>query len=280
KSLACQGLVQEGKRIDYDIFVVNTDGTGLKNVTPNEPFDQEWPEWSPDGSRILFQSELDDGEWGGPDDICTVTPDGKTLRNLTKTDEAYEFQAHWSPDGSHIAFVSTRETQDGDPFNHYDIFMMDKDGKNLRKVTNEGTIGAFNPAFSPDGTRIAYTQSRNDSNIATIKVDGTDRKLVAELPGEDQWPEWSPDGQTIAFSHMRRNITFEMYTVPAQGGETASMLEDSIDERLPRFSPDGKTIVFQGIRDGDGLEDIFACDADGQNLRRLTPYPEPAPPKG
>jgi TolB protein len=273
--LTFQGLIHEGERLDYDIFACKADGTDMRQLT-DDWFDQEQPLWSPDGSQILYKSESKEGEWGGPDELWTVTPDGRTATQLTHTPTAYEFQHTWSPDGSKIAFVSTHDTQEHDDMNRNEIYVMDKDGSNQRKVTNEPQ-GAYNPAWSPDGTKLAYTWRRKNSEIAVINEDGTGRQVLTDLPTEDMWPEWSPDGSTIAFTSMRKNITFEMRTVPADGGEGAtSLLAEPIDDQQPHYSPDGKTIAFHAAREKDGLEDVFACDADGSNLRRLTPYPEPA----
>lgn len=264
--LTFQALAPEG---DYDVFVVKADGTELKNLTPDDRLDQYWPRWSPDGSRILFQAPERDGDQVLPKDLWTVAPDGSRRENLTKTDQGEEFQAAWSPDGRQIAFVSTRHTEPGDLYRRYDVYVMDQNGHNQRRVTHEDFIGAFNPAWSPDGQTLAYTFGATSSDIATIRLDGSERKVVGRQPGDDQWPEWSPDGQTLAFSHLHeKDFSYEIFTVPAQGGPPRALLSQSEDERLPRFSPDGSKVAYMAVR--DGVEQVFVCDQDGSNPRQLT----------
>lgn len=263
KQLTFQGL---SEHLDYDIFVANADGTDLKNITPDNRLDQYWPRWSPDGSKILYQSQSEEGY---PKDLFSVNPDGTKPQNLTKTDEGEEFQAAWSPDGKQIAFVSTRHREPDDLFPRYDVFVMDKDGSHVRRVTYENHIGAFNPAWSPDGKRLAYTYGAVDCEIGTVQADGTDRRIVGRQPGDDMWPQWSADGKTLAFSNTRDNVTWQMFTVPAEGGPPELLLKQgSLDERLPRYSPDGKRVAFQAVR--DGVEQVFTCAPDGSDLRQLT----------
>lgn len=265
KQLAFQALTD---RNDYDVFVVNADGSHLENLTPDDRLDQSWPRWSPDGNRIVFQSQFQDGQELLPKDLWSVNPAGTRRDNLTKTDEGEEFQAAWSPDGKQLAFVSTRHTEPTDLYRRYDLFVVDADGNHPRRLTYENYVGAFNPAWSPDGKTIAYTLGSVDCDIATIKTDGSDRKVVARQPGDDMWPAWSADGKTLAFSNTRDNVTWQMYTVPAEGGAPRPLLSKAEDERLPVYSPDGKRVAFQAVR--DGVEQVFTCAPDGSDVRQLT----------
>ncbi len=265
QQLCFQGLTEHN---DYDIFVARADGTGLRDITPDDRLDQAWPRWSPDGSRIVYQSQIQDGDTLLPKDLWSVTPSGSRRDNLTKTDEGEEFQAAWSPDGKQLAFVSTRHTEPTDLYRRADIFVIDKDGSHPRRVTYENSVGAFNPAWSPDGKTLAYTLGAVDCEIATVRADGTNRRIVGRQPGDDMWPAWSADGQTLAFSNTRDNTTWQMYTVPAGGGAPAPLLKGAQDERLPVYSPDGKRVAFQAVR--NGVEQVFTCAPDGSDVRQLT----------
>jgi Tol biopolymer transport system component len=82
------------------------------------------------------------------------------------------------------------------------------------------------------------------------------------------WPQWSADGKTLAFSNTTDNTTWQMYTVPAEGGPPRPLLKQGQDERLPRYSPDGTRVAFQAVR--NDVEQVFTCAPDGSDVRQLT----------
>ena len=163
---------------EWDIYVVNVDGTGLRNVTDNPEFDGWRPAWSPDGQRIAFFSNRD-----GNDEIYTMQVDGSDVRRLTD-DPADDANPAWSPDGTRIAFTSDRG---GD----YDIWVIGADGSNPVQVTGDPADDDW-PAWSPEGGRIAFSR---DGVVHTMNVDGTD--VIALAPGLSS--SWSPDGMRLAF---------------------------------------------------------------------------------
>jgi len=170
------GTAQE----EWDIYTINVDGTGLRNLTNHPAFDGWRPTWSPDGQRIAFFSTRDDP---ANDEVYTINADGSGLIRLTD-DPADDANPTWSPDGSKIAFVSNRG---GD----FDIWSMGADGSNPVQLT-AGPADDDWPAWSPDGTRIAFSR---DGVIHTMNVDGTG--LVELAPGLAS--SWSPDGTRIVF---------------------------------------------------------------------------------
>ena len=137
-----------------DIGMVNADGSGLVNLG-NRPDDGNWgATWSPDGTRIVFNSAREPAPGSsGSTHLWVVNADGSGLRQITKIWGEYPA---WSPDGTLIAFQSNRCACNGVGGQaEYDIYTVRPDGTGLRRLTTwpgeEGVGG-----WSPDGTMLAY----------------------------------------------------------------------------------------------------------------------------
>ena len=252
---------------NWEIYAMDNDGDNQRNLT-NNPSDDQFPSWSPDGKQIVFVSERSDKEWNRQ--IYVMDDDGGDQQNLSNNDFD-EWEPSWSPDGKRIAFVSYREAE----WPNYDIYVMDTNGGNPRRLTNNRQIDK-SPSWSPDGKRIAFVSTRaGNSEIYVMGANGGKQRNLTNDRLDDSSPAWSPDGKRIAFVSDRDWIldkdgwpTNEIYVMDADGGNEQRLTENGVYDWEPSWSPDGERIAFTSYRDRNAA--IYVMDVDGGNQRRLT----------
>lgn len=249
-----------------EIYVMNADGSGQTNLTNNPAFDDA-PNWSPDGTKIVFRFN----PGFGPDKIWIMNTDGSNRHELYFPQVGG--QPAWSPDGTKIAIIKRRIPGLTDDL---EIAVVNADGSGLLFLT-DNSVADMRPAWSPDGTKIAFF--RGDAvalkgDVWVMNADGTDQLNLTNMPSVGNlWPTWSPDGTKIAFASDRDHPfpgLNEIYVMNADGSNVTRLTYTGLNS-WPAWSPDGTRIAYQSNPDPFPVQgEIFVMNADGTNPIRLT----------
>jgi hypothetical protein len=177
-----------------------------------------------------------------------------TLRPVL-VDRFANIQPALSPDRTRIALSSNREGS-------YDLYLMDADGGNPRRLTTDPG-GEGEPAWTPDGTRLVYTVTRQGEapQLYTLRPDGRPAQALTTGPGGNHSPAISANGRSLAFVSTRDGNQ-EIYLMPVDGGAPRRVTSTGARDSQPRFLPNGDLIYV--VERGKGSRLVRRAAAEGE----------------
>lgn len=168
--------------------------------------------------------------------------------------------------GGRIAFSNDTE----------DIWVVNADGSGLRRLTTHPAHD-FDPAWSPDGTQLAFRSKRDGNNeVYVMNADGSRQRNVSRDPADDWGPTWSPRG-TVLWNCARSSTGSLRPCISNSDGTRPGSIPVDIFFEYPAWSPDGNRIAFMsmepGARGNDPEYNVYVMNADGTGLKQLTDSP-------
>lgn len=212
-------------QFDTDIFVVNADGTCLKQLTQRAASNNREPSWSPDGRKIAFRRNCH---------VFTMNTDGSGLTRLAPGGCAggttTQSRPRWSPDGQKILFYGEHVWGGA-----REVFTMNPDGTQIINLTNSPADDTH-ADWSPDGSQIVF---RSDGEVSVMNADGSGVTRLTDMHGSVYAPSFAPDGRKILFlAHEPGAGYHQVFKMYADGSGVRSLADDSSIEDAdwaPRF---------------------------------------------
>lgn len=245
------------------IFISNFDGSGLRQITNNGSINMS-PSWSPDGTKLTYTSFRE-----GKADIYVYNMLTQKTSKLT-SGFGNNSGANWHPDGRRIAFSGSHSGLTS-------IFTVSALDGSDRKSFISGSGLEVEPAYSPDGAKVAFVSGRFGNPhlfIRDLRSDSDTRITYAGWYNSS--PSWRADSRKLAFAGYDRDIDrYDIFTVNPDGRQMERLTLDQGDNEKPSWSPDGRYIVFQSNRVAKGrgkanTYKLYIMNRDGGNVKPLS----------
>lgn len=265
-------VLYDGYANDYEIFVMNSDGSEQKNVSLSSGVD--WV-YHAHGDRLYFISDRDTTSRNYF--LYEMKWDGTEVRRIT------DFLVHDSwidsrKNGTELVVVPN--FGENQPRN---LYLIDLEGNILQQLT-DNMFNDDDPSFSPDGSQIAFRSNRGvNTEIFIMNVDGSELRQLTEYPAADtsayDWeyhagpPQWVDSTRITYIS--KQNNNYSIFSISPLTGENYQMTPDTTEEGFPSnegwhtWLPDGSEYTYNST-DWRGNFDIYVMEMDSNKVRKLT----------
>lgn len=257
-----------------DLYVLSLGDATPRRLTQfdSATFRYDRPNWSPDGSQVLFAG----GELF-PSEIYLADADAGKLVQLTHT-PAYEGSPTWSPSGDSFAYTSLV------PGESLKILLMSRDGQRTWRLTRDDEYDEEYPEWSPAGNQLAFVASKIPDtdpkpHLRIVNADGSDeRGLAVTAPDPNTrgicCPQWSPDGAWIAYTVWSKEPAEDWIAlISSNGAQRHDVKPVEGWYQYPEWSPDGQQLAFAGQLSASAVDyDLFVMDIETLTVRKVAEH--------
>lgn len=245
---------------DWELYVMDTDSRVRSRLTSHPGWDG-YAVWSPDGTKIVFDRELVQGE---PKRPYIMNLEDLSITPLGGVHEGWLSVSDWSNDDHLLGFHELNEQRD--------LVMLDLEGNIVRKITGTGDYSEHDAHFSPDGQKIAYANGTVDGSETSLEVmdaAGGGREILRTSIGRIYGINWSPNGEKIAFVDAPGgdddDADIFIYALADQSFK--QITDDPAWDHMPAFCADNQTLLFTSYRSGE--ERIYQLDLDSRPFLKI-----------
>lgn len=273
-----------------DLFQFNLNARTVSQLTNSANIESS-PVYSTDGKQVIYTAAAMDQK---SSHIFRILPDGTQKEQLSHGIEVFDWTPAHSPNGLEIAFARAHKhrpySMGGWTWDNWDVYVMDVDGNNVRRLTHMNYYGISGVVFSPSGKSILYSADNNraasdlDTNVFEISVDGSN----PPKPGVPQptsigkyasWasePAFSPDGKKlVVISDRKSSFQYDLLLIDADSANTKHLNATTVSRynKGPVFSPSGGQVFFLAGTEWNSrsrpIFSLWTIDVDGTNAKEI-----------
>ena len=258
-------VLHNAENDDYEIFVMNLDGTEKRNISNWKGVD--WVYYANE-DKIYFVSDRDTTH--RKYFLYEMDASGNNVRKISK----FLLDDSWLGSRKNATEFVVTSKKDGKK----ELYLIDQNGNELSRITNNDYY-ENDPSFSPDGKQIVFRSIRTEyDELWIMNEDGSQARQLTEYPKDDTTsskhnyhagpPFWEPNSNIISFISKQEG-NYSIFTIKPDGTGLKQITSGGLDEGWHTWSPDGKLIAYNGT-DNEQNYDIYLMNSDGSDVKRLT----------
>jgi Tol biopolymer transport system component len=258
---------------ETDLYLLQLSDLQVTRIAQTPDYEDD-PAFSPDGRSVVYAASA---EIDHPRHLFIRSLNGKPPKQLTSGEQSFDWMPSFSRDGSRIAFARAHRhrpySMGGYTWDHWDVYVMNADGTNLRRITRQNYSSLSRPQLSGDGATVIFsTYASERYDLFEASVNGIPAPKPLTTDGHGSGPGLSRDGKQIAFvSDRAKAFNLDLYLMDPDGTNVRRVTDNKSYNEQPVFSPDGHRILFLSITGsrGNGRYSLWEVDTESGRLKQI-----------